>query len=120
MDINENLTNRVPGGVDVEALYRELDPFPLGKIRIPTRREERELAKKQRKMVSLRHRKPYTRKRGTVHPNKKKPLSVGTESGFGGKPRFGVLFMGGEPMLLTERNGTGILPHSGRSMTRGT
>lgn len=33
---------------------------------------ERELAKLERKRKALRERKPYTRKRGTVHPNKKK------------------------------------------------
>lgn len=36
------------------------------------RKEQERLDKRERKRKALRERKPYTRKRGTVHPNKKK------------------------------------------------
>lgn len=71
MSVNDNLTNVAPGSLNIDRLVQEATPSFPQKIRIPTRREEKELAQKQRKRVSLRYRKPYTRKRGTVHPKRK-------------------------------------------------
>lgn len=62
--INEKLT------IDLQ-VYEGI-PLGIRPVLLPTRRQEKELAIKARKKKSLRKRKPYTRKRGTVHPNKKK------------------------------------------------
>lgn len=71
MNDNEKLTENVPGWLDVDSLIPKLPDFSGEKIAVLSRREERELARKARKKKSLRNRKPYTRKPGTVHPKKK-------------------------------------------------
>src|SRR6478609_7458137 len=71
MDVNEKLTNNLPGTINLDDYILKEDPFLGEKIGTISRREEKEIARKARKKRSLRHRKPYTRKKGTVHPKKK-------------------------------------------------
>ena len=75
MSVNEILTNKEEGiegvSLDIDLLVQQA-PVSLGeKVRVLTRREQKELAKKAQKKKALRHRKAYTRKPGHVHPKKK-------------------------------------------------
>lgn len=71
MSLNKKLTDLDPD-LSPSVNWEQLDtPFPVEKIGVISRREEKELAQKARKKRSLRYRKPYTRKKGTVHPKKK-------------------------------------------------
>jgi hypothetical protein len=71
MNDKENLTDQIEVWLDTVRVPEQVVLKPLPQVRVLRRREEKELAAKARKRRSLRHRKRYTRKPGTVHPKKK-------------------------------------------------
>lgn len=73
---NEKLTDflGVSNDIQEDMLPDQIGPVVrlAGLSGLELKLEERRLAKLERKRQSLRNRKPYTRKPGCVHPNKKK------------------------------------------------